>query len=95
MYLKSVNATDVYGNKIILGADEIIRCYKQVITDFMETRFFWIFQRAHEKFNKDAIRACARKACQVASLNLDVEPTAPADNFESRIFEMYKESELF
>lgn len=49
MYLKSVNATDVYGNKVILGADEIIRCYKKIITDFMETRFFWIFQRARMK----------------------------------------------
>lgn len=95
MYLKSVRATDVYGNEVILSAEEIIRCYKKIITDFMETRFFWIFQRAHEKFDKSAIEACARKACQIASLNLDVEPSAPADNFENQIYEMYKESELF
>lgn len=95
MYLKSVRATDVYDNEVILSAEEIIRCYKKIITDFMETRFFWIFQRAHEKFDKSAIEACARKACQIASLNLDVEPSAPADNFENQIYEMYKESELF
>ena len=95
MYLKSVRAIDVYGNEVILSAEEIIRCYKKIITDFMETRFFWIFQRAHEKFDKDAIEACARKACQIASLNLDVEPSAPADDFENQIYEMYKESDLF
>lgn len=95
MYLKSVRATDVYGNEVILSAEEIIRCYKKIITDFMETRFFWIFQRAHEKFDKSAIEACARKACQIASLNLDVEPSAPADDFENQIYEMYKESDLF
>lgn len=95
MYLKSVKATDVYGEEVILSAEEIIRCYKKVITDFMETRFFWIFLRAHEKFDKDAIKACAQKACQIASLNLEVEPSAPADNFENQIYEMYKESELF
>ena len=95
MYLKSVKATDVYGEEVILSAEEIIRCYKKVITDFMETRFFWIFQRAHEKFDKSAIEACARKACQIASLNLDVEPSAPADDFENQIYEMYKESDLF
>ena len=95
MYLKSVRATDVYGNEVILSAEEIIRCYKKIITDFMETRFFWIFQRAHEKFDKSAIEACARKACQIASLNLNVEPSAPADDFENQIYEMYKESDLF
>lgn len=95
MYLKSVKATDVYGEEVILSAEEIIRCYKKIITDFMETRFFWIFQRAHEKFDKSAIEACARKACQIASLNLDVEPSAPADDFENQIYEMYKESDLF
>lgn len=88
MFLKSVEVTDIYGNRALVSGDEIIKAYEKVVYDFMEVRFFWIFNKVHEKFNKSDIRDCA-KAATNKLINKSIFETNPRDAISTLEEEVY------
>ena len=88
MFLKSVEVTDVYGNRALVSGDEIVKAYEKVVYDFMEVRFFWLFNKVHEKFNKSDIRDCA-KAATNKLINKSIFKTNPRDAISALEEEVY------
>lgn len=97
MFLKSIEVTDVYGNKVLVSGEEIIRAYEKVVYDYMEVRFFWIFNKVHEKFNKSDIKACARAATKrlTNKINFDLSPRNAISSLEKEVYSNFKYNEFY
>ena len=80
MYTKSMRVKDVNGNEVVIGGEEIFRAYKDLVQWFMETRFVWIFNNFGERFNRTAIKHCARKCAEVVTINPEMTSTSEPDD---------------
>lgn len=94
MYMKSIRVKDVNGNEVVIGGKEILLAYKSLVQWFMETRFVWIFNEFGERFNRSAIKHCARKCAEVVTINPEITATSPADDFEMQVFNMYRNGDF-
>lgn len=92
MFLKSVTVKDVYGEPVVLSGDEVVKAYEEVIQNFMETRFFWLFHDTREKLDKENIRMCARLAAKRVTSIIDfkVNPRGCTTKFEKDIYSKFK-----
>lgn len=92
MFLKSVTVKDVYGEPVVLSGEEVIKAYEQVIQNFMETRFFWLFHDMKEKMDKENISMCARVAAKrlTSVVDLKVTPRGGLTPFEREIYAKFK-----
>ena len=94
MYMKSMRVKDVNGNEVVVGGEEIFRAYKDLVQWFMETRFVWIFNNFGERFNRTAIKHCARECAEVVTINPETTSTSEPDDFEMTIFNKYRNGDF-
>lgn len=97
MFLKSIDVTDVYGNKTLVSGEEIVKAYEKVIQNYMEVRFFWIFSKVHEKFNKADIKSCARVATKrlTNKINFDLNPKDAISSLEKEVYSNFKYNQFY
>ena len=94
MYMKSMRVKDVNGNEVVVGGKEIFRAYKDLVQWFMETRFVWIFNNFGARFNRTAIKHCARECAEVVTINPETTSTSEPDDFEMSVFNKYRNGDF-
>lgn len=97
MYLKSIRVKDIYDEEHIIGGEEIIRAYKQVVHDYFVKRFFWIFSDSHDSFSREDVVKCANAATKKITnpIDLEIDSRAKPTDYERKCFNAYKMYKIY
>lgn len=92
MSLKTIRIKDIYGQEVLVSGEEIARGFEEVLANFFEARFLWLFVARHEPLNKKAIKFCARATAKdlMRPLNTHLDADGTATPLEEKVLGWYK-----